>query len=124
MTPSPVIASRLSELFLKIRPQPLVGSALLALGLWLLFKLVSDYTKNKDKLPLPPQPPGNLILGNLSEVMQETQKCLQHFLMEKWARTYGEIYRVRVGPVTNYFLNSDHAVKVSVPVAPAERFPY
>ncbi|GME54079.1 cytochrome P450 [Neofusicoccum parvum] len=31
--------------------------------------------------------------------------------MEKWARQHGEIFRVRSGIVTEYFINSDKAVK-------------
>jgi hypothetical protein len=33
--------------------------------------------------------------------------------MHRWAREHGEVFRVRLGPVTEYFLNSDRAVKVS-----------
>jgi hypothetical protein len=62
--------------------------------------------------PLPPRPRGSLLLGNLLEVTKASKESLQHLLMHTWAREHGEIFRVRLGPVTNYFLNSDRAVKV------------
>ncbi|KAJ5715187.1 uncharacterized protein N7483_012368 [Penicillium malachiteum] len=31
--------------------------------------------------------------------------------MQDWAKKYGEVYRVRIGPVEQYMLNSDRAVK-------------
>lgn len=65
-------------------------------------------------LPLPPQPRGNLILGNLPTVIKASTETIQHLLMQEWAQSHGEIFRVRLGPVTEYFLNSDHAVKVGV----------
>ncbi|KAH7047397.1 cytochrome P450 [Macrophomina phaseolina] len=34
-----------------------------------------------------------------------------HLQLEKWARLYGEICRVRVGLITEFFINSDKAVK-------------
>lgn len=63
-------------------------------------------------LPLPPQPRGSLVLGNLSEVINASKETLQHLLMQSWAREHGEVFRVRLGPITEYFLNSDRAVKV------------
>jgi hypothetical protein len=74
---------------------------------------LSLWQKSSDsKLPLPPQPRGSLMLGNLSEVIKASTETLQHLLMQGWAQEYGEIFRVRLGPVTEYFLNSDQAVKV------------
>jgi hypothetical protein len=71
-----------------------------------------------DSLPLPPQVKGNLILGNISDILKASSETLQHLLIQGWAREYGEVLRVRLGPVTEYFLNSDHAVKVSKPCVP------
>lgn len=68
-----------------------------------------------NQLPLPPQVKGNLILGNLSDIFKASSETLQHLLVQDWAREYGEVLRVRLGPVTEYFLNSDRAVKVSKP---------
>jgi hypothetical protein len=75
--------------------------------------LFASRSAGAEKLPLPPQPKGNLILGNLSEVITASKESLQHLLMHRWAREHGEVFRVRLGPVTEYFLNSDRAVKVS-----------
>lgn len=66
--------------------------------------------------PLPPQPKGSPILGNLSQVIAASKESLQHLLMHRWAREHGEVFRVRLGPVTEYFLNSDRAVKVGGPL--------
>ncbi|KAJ9654515.1 hypothetical protein H2198_006458 [Neophaeococcomyces mojaviensis] len=72
----------------------------------------SQLKKNKSsQLPLPPSPPGNLLTGNLSEVLLAVGKRQQHLLFGKWAREYGEIVRVRSGPFVQYFINSDKAVK-------------
>jgi hypothetical protein len=76
--------------------------------------LFASRSADATKLPLPPQPKGNLILGNLSEVITASKESLQHLLMHRWAREHGEVFRVRLGPVTEYFLNSDRAVKVSL----------
>ncbi|KAL3451426.1 cytochrome P450 [Aspergillus insuetus] len=73
--------------------------------------LFTSQSAGSKKLPLPPQPKGNLILGNLSEVIAASKESLQHLLMHRWAREHGEVFRVRLGPVTEYFLNSDRAVK-------------
>ncbi|KAE8343343.1 hypothetical protein BDV24DRAFT_161389 [Aspergillus arachidicola] len=63
------------------------------------------------QLPLPPQPRGSMVLGNLSEIMKASMDSLQHLLVQGWASEHGEVLRVRLGPVTEYFLNSDQAVK-------------
>lgn len=46
-------------------------------------------------------------------MMKAGKEGTLHLLMEKWARQHGEIFRVRSGIVTEYFINSDKAVKVS-----------
>ncbi|OJJ07635.1 hypothetical protein ASPVEDRAFT_88875 [Aspergillus versicolor CBS 583.65] len=48
--------------------------------------------------PLPPQPKGSPILGNLSQVIAASKESLQHLLMHRWAREHGEVFRVRLGP--------------------------
>lgn len=68
--------------------------------------------QNSSKLPLPPQPPGIPLLGNLPEFLKALAANKPHILLAKWAQEYGEIIRVQVGPVTEYYLNSDRAVKV------------
>jgi hypothetical protein len=76
--------------------------------------LFTSQSAGSTKLPLPPQPKGNPILGNLSEVIAASKESLQHLLMHRWAREHGEVFCVRLGPVTEYFLNSDRAVKVRI----------
>lgn len=78
-----------------------------------LFTFLWSQPAGAKNLPLPPQPKGSLILGNLWEVITESKQSLQHLLMQRWAREHGEVVRVRLGPVTEYFLNSDRSVKVS-----------
>lgn len=78
----------------------------------LIYLIWQQRRDGKDKLSLPPTPPGNFILGNTVEVIQASTKGLQNLLMEKWAKKYGDIFRVRIGPFEENFLNSDRAVKV------------
>lgn len=61
------------------------------------------------------------MLGNLSEVINASSESLQHLLMQDWSRQHGEVFRVRLGPVTEYFLNSDRAVKVEWPLTMKQR---
>ncbi|KAB8269240.1 cytochrome P450 [Aspergillus minisclerotigenes] len=63
------------------------------------------------QLPLPPQSRGSMVLGNLSEIMKASMDSLQQLLVQGWASEHGEVLHVRLGPVTEYFLNSDRAVK-------------
>ncbi|KAL3484193.1 cytochrome P450 [Aspergillus germanicus] len=60
--------------------------------------LFTSQSAGSKKLPLPPQPKGNLILGNLSEVIAASKESLQHLLMYRWACEHGEVFRVRLGP--------------------------
>lgn len=80
---------------------------LLGLGIALLRS-----SRASKQLSLPPQPRGSMVLGNLSEIMKASMDNLQHPLVQGWAREHGEVIRVRLCPVTEYFLNSDRAVKV------------
>lgn len=76
---------------------------------------VFSYLQNRRRLPLPPKPRGLPVLGNTIDFVQAAKKNEIHLLLQKWAEQYGEIMRVQVGPMTSYYLNSDQAVKVSVP---------
>lgn len=76
----------------------------------LIFK-IQRWFREKNKVPLPPQPPGWPLLGNIFDVFSATKTNQQHLLFEKWARDYGEIVRVQAGPFVEYFINSDSAVK-------------
>lgn len=87
--------------------------ALVSLGLW-IYAAVS-YVCHRRKLPLPPKPRGLPVLGNTIDFVQAAKKKEIHLLLQKWAEQYGEIMRVQVGPMTSYYLNSDQAVKVSIP---------
>lgn len=80
----------------------------------LIYILIRKYQQHKSdakQLPLPPQPPGSFLTGNLSEVIAASKIGQQHLLFQRWAQEYGEVVRVRVGNLTEYFLNSDLAVK-------------
>lgn len=66
-----------------------------------------------NKLPLPPQPPGWPLIGNTIEFIRAANRGEMHLLLQRWAEEYGEVMRVQVGPMTNYYLNSPEAVKVS-----------
>jgi hypothetical protein len=73
-------------------------------GLW-------NRTQSSSKLPLPTKPPGVTLLGNLPKFLKALGTNKPHILLAKWTQEYGEILRVQVGPVTEYYLNSDRAVK-------------
>jgi Cytochrome P450 len=68
-------------------------------------------SSSKNKLPLPPKPPGVPILGNLPEFIKAAVKGEMHLLLQKWTEEYGEIVRVQLGPITAYYVGSDVAVK-------------
>ncbi|USP80423.1 cytochrome P450 [Curvularia clavata] len=77
---------------------------------FLLFKL-QKWFQAKNKIPLPPRPAGLPFLGNMLDILSATKIGQQHLLFTDWARRYGEIVRVEAGPFTEYFINSDSAVK-------------
>lgn len=60
---------------------------------------------------MPPKPTGVPLLGNALDVIGSTKTSSQHLLFGKYAREHGEIVRVQIGPFTQYFINSDEAVK-------------
>ncbi|KAL2867474.1 cytochrome P450 [Aspergillus lucknowensis] len=59
-----------------------------------------------DTAPKVPSPPGLPLIGNTLQLPSQPHR---QFL--KWARQYGEIYRVRLGLMDWYMLNSPQAVK-------------
>src|ERR1700712_2166622 len=79
--------------------------------LFVCLLLWEKFFKNKGELPLPPKPPGYPLLGNAVEFIKAAKKGRMHLLLEKWAREHGELIRVQIGPVTNFYINSDRCVK-------------
>ncbi|KAL1591639.1 hypothetical protein SLS60_011637 [Paraconiothyrium brasiliense] len=88
---------------------PLLALASVAI-IYLLLRL-QQWFEDRSKLPLPPKPPGVPLLGNTLDVIGSTKTHTQHLLFGQYARDHGEIVRVQVGPFTQYFINSDEAVK-------------
>ena len=88
-------------------------TVVVVVGIFVIFVFViRRYMNDRGKLPLPPKPPGWPVIGNTVEFISAAKDGTMHLLLARWAREYGEIIRVQVGPVTNFYLNSDHAVKV------------
>ena len=85
--------------------------AFLSVPFGCLLLRLQQWFQERGKLPLPPKPPGLPLLGNALDVMRSTKAGSQHLLFGKYARELGEIVRVQVGPFTEYFINSDEAVK-------------
>lgn len=69
------------------------------------------YHKSTSNLALAPQPSGLPLLGNLPEFIAAASRKELHLLVEEWHRTYGDVIRVKLGPVTLHFIGSDVAVK-------------
>ncbi|KAJ5532238.1 cytochrome P450 [Penicillium frequentans] len=82
----------------------------LSITVLLTYKVWHNYVQ-RGKLPLPPCPPGIPILGNLIEFVKDAKKASQHLLLQRWAEEYGDIIGVKIGPMTEYYLSSDQAVK-------------
>ncbi|KAJ6017973.1 cytochrome P450 [Penicillium sp. IBT 35674x] len=82
----------------------------LSITVFLTYKTWHNYVQ-RGKLPLPPSPPGIPILGNLIEFVKDAKKASQHLLLQRWAEEYGDILGVKLGPMTEYYLSSDRAVK-------------
>ncbi|PQE14708.1 Cytochrome P450 protein [Rutstroemia sp. NJR-2017a BBW] len=81
--------------------------------------LVHRYFKSRRKLPLPPAPPGWPIIGQTIQFLTAAKQGKMHLLLGEWAREFGEIIRVQVGPVTIFYLNSDASVKAIMDKASA-----
>lgn len=93
---------------------------ILAAFIAFLILLQKHSQARSSRLPLPPKPPGWLpILGNTHDFIPAAKKGQMHTLLQKWASECGEIMRVQVGPTTNYYLNSDRAVKAIMDKAAA-----
>src|SRR5689334_75044 len=97
-----------------IQSAELAKFGLIACGVLLFGVFIFQNISKKHELPLPPQPPGWPLLGNTVDMMKAGKNGELHLQLEKWARQYGEICRVRVGLVTEFFINSDKAVKVGM----------
>ncbi|KAJ5810401.1 cytochrome P450 [Penicillium pulvis] len=82
----------------------------LSITVLLTYKVWHNYAQ-RGKLPLPPCPPGIPILGNLIEFVKDAKKASQHLLLQRWAEKYGDIIGVKIGPMIEYYLSSDRAVK-------------
>jgi hypothetical protein len=88
------------------------GALLFVVLATLSFILWQWKSSSKNKLPLPPKPPGVPILGNLPEFIKAAVKGEMHLLLQKWTDEFGEVVRVQLGPITAYYVGSDVAVKV------------
>ncbi|CZR59874.1 related to O-methylsterigmatocystin oxidoreductase [Phialocephala subalpina] len=82
--------------------------------------LFQRHLQNRGLLPLPPKPAGWPLIGNTLEFIAAAKKGEMHLLLQKWAKQHGEIIRVQIGPVTNFYLNSDRAVKAIMDKASAQ----
>lgn len=76
--------------------------------------LFQRHLRTRKLLPLPPKPAGWPLIGNTVEFIAAAKRGEMHLLLQKWANQHGEIIRVQIGPVTNFYLNSDRAVKVGL----------
>ncbi|KAH7124336.1 cytochrome P450 [Dactylonectria macrodidyma] len=79
--------------------------------LYLLYMLWQNGLSKKGLLSLPPGPAGIPLLGNIPDIVRESKKGQQHLLIQQWARKYGDVFKVQIGRHTEYYLNSDRAVK-------------
>ncbi|KAL4794669.1 cytochrome P450 [Aspergillus venezuelensis] len=86
----------------------LAASGLLPL-LLLLLGLVVRAALNSLQLQrkLPPGPPGNLLLGNVFQI----PKVRVHLKFTEWAKIYGGIYTLRIGPATAAVITDRTLVK-------------
>ncbi|KAH8783605.1 cytochrome P450 [Hyaloscypha finlandica] len=94
--------------------------ALLVLGLALCLVSLVKFIRNRGQLPLPPKPKGLPIIGNTIEFVSAAKGNTVHLLLQKWAKEYGEVIRVQIGSVTEYYINSDRAVKALMDKASAQ----
>ncbi|KAK4545116.1 hypothetical protein LTR36_003667 [Oleoguttula mirabilis] len=98
----------LSDLHISLR---LALVLLSATAVYYVALSIQQRIKDSKLLPLPPGPTGLPFIGNLLDILKEVGLGSQHLLFEKWARQYGELYKVKVGPFTQYMVNTDQAVK-------------
>ncbi|KAF2163075.1 hypothetical protein M409DRAFT_26521 [Zasmidium cellare ATCC 36951] len=67
--------------------------------------------RSRNKLPLPPGPRGLPLIAKLPEVIAASKTGEQHLLFQRWAREYGDVYKIELSPFTQYMVSSDVAVK-------------
>lgn len=89
----------------------LIVLVLFATVSYFFFTYALRLIRSRNELPLPPGPRGPLLVGKLLEVIAASKKGEQHLLFQKWAREYGDLYKVDLEPCTQYMVNSDVAVK-------------
>jgi hypothetical protein len=76
------------------------------------FVLYCSISQRKRNSKLPPRPPGLPLVGNIPQFATAAKKSEIHLQLGEWARGYGDIFRVKLGPVELYYLNTAAAVKV------------
>lgn len=100
-------------------PSVLVGLTVLAVSI-----VCWDLVRKRRKLPLPPKPPGLPIIGQGPAIGNAAKKGELHLLLNDWARQYGEVYRIEIGPIKEYYINSDRAVKVLSVISFSSKAPH
>lgn len=70
--------------------------ALLSAVSWYLLQSRSRAPKGLREAP---SPPGYPIIGNLPDVIMAAKSDTMHLLMQRWAKQYGPVVKVKVGPV-------------------------
>jgi hypothetical protein len=94
--------------------------ALLVLSSAICLVSLVKFMRTRGQLPLPPKPKGPPIIGNTIEFVSAAKGNTIHLLLQKWAKEYGEVIRVQIGSVTEYYINSDRAVKALMDKASAQ----
>ncbi|KAJ7595473.1 cytochrome P450, partial [Mycena floridula] len=87
-----------------IMPIPVYKLALALVLLWIVKKLLNIGKREKD---LPPGPPTVPVLGNLHIFPTE----FTHYKLTEWARQYGDLYSLKLGPGTAIVISSASVVK-------------
>lgn len=88
----------------------IVVSAFVVL-LWFIVTRIQRIVHERKLLPLPPSPPGNVLVGNLLDVQTAAKSRSEHILYQKWAQELGPLYRVRNGFDTLYELSRPTATQ-------------
>jgi hypothetical protein len=71
--------------------------ALLVLSSALCLVSLVKFIRTRGQLPLPPKPKGLPIIGNTIEFVLAAKGNTMHLLLQKWAKEYGEVIRVKLG---------------------------
>jgi len=93
---------------ISVRVASLLGIAFI---LYLIATTLYKRFRGRDEVPLPPGPTGYPLIGSLPDLLSRLKTSTQHLLFNEWARQYGEIYKVNLGFVTQYMVNTDVAAK-------------